>query len=335
VKRIGLTLGKFAPFHKGHQHVIDTALKEVDEMVVIIYDSKVTNIPLYIRANWIKQLYPTVKVVEAWNGPIKRDDIRQYEKDEEEYILHLLNGTKITHFYSSEYYGKHVSKALNAIDRRVDVNRSTLNISATRISENPYKYKSFVDDVVYRDLITKVVFLGAMSTGKSTVTKALAKKYNTTYASEYGREYWERHQKNRRLTLSDLDNIAIGHLEREEEAILNANRYCFIDTNAITTYMFSLDYHNESTNLLTYLANENYSRYDLFFVCNNDIPYDDTWDRSGDNKREVFQKKIIADLNMRKIPYILLSGDLETRIDKVKQVLDNFKTYNNYFGHMA
>lgn len=36
-----------------------------------------------------------------------------------------------------------------------------------------------------------------------------------------------------------------------------------------------------------------------------DIPYDDTWDRSGEQKRTVFHKQIIADLNERKIPYIV------------------------------
>ncbi len=34
----GLTLGKFAPLHCGHQLLIDTALAEVDELVITIYD---------------------------------------------------------------------------------------------------------------------------------------------------------------------------------------------------------------------------------------------------------------------------------------------------------
>ena len=34
----GLTLGKCAPLHRGHQMVIETGLSEMDEMVIIIYD---------------------------------------------------------------------------------------------------------------------------------------------------------------------------------------------------------------------------------------------------------------------------------------------------------
>lgn len=59
-------------------------------------------------------------------------------------------------------------------------------ISATMIRENPFKYREYISDVVYKGLITKMVFVGAMSTGKSTITEALAKKYKMTYASEVG-----------------------------------------------------------------------------------------------------------------------------------------------------
>ena len=333
MKKIGLTLGKYAPLHKGHEYIIKTMLEEMDEAVVIIYDTELTPIPLQVRAEWIRKIFPEVTVIEAWDGPVGNPYEREYERKEEEYILSLLGGKNITAFYSSEYYGEHVSKALKCIDRRVDEARETIPVSATLIRENSFKYKQYLSDVVYRDMIIKVVFLGAMSTGKSTITEALAKKYNTTFASEYGRDYWDEHQVDRRISLEAFDEIAEGHIAREEEAFLSAEKYCFIDTNAITTYMFSLDYHGKAPEVLTQMALKNSSRYDLFFLCEDDIPYDDTWDRSGDQKRHVFQKQIIADLNMRCIPYISLSGDLERRIKKVDDILSVFQPYSNYFGN--
>ena len=244
----------------------------------------------------------------------------------------MLAGRRITHFYSSEFYGDHVSKALGALDRRLDEARSTVPISATMIRENPLQYRDYVSDVVYKDLITKVVFVGAMSTGKSTLTEALAQKYQTTFAPEYGREYWTTHQIDRRIGFEAFDEIALGHLAREEEALLQANRYLFVDTNAITTYLYALDYHGKAPALLTQIALENASRYDLFFLCDADIPYEDTWDRSGDQKRQVFQKQVIADLQERRIPYITLSGSLEQRMAKVEAVLAGFVKYGNFFG---
>lgn len=332
MKKVGLTLGKFAPFHKGHQFIIEMALKEMDEVFVLIYDTSVTTIPLSVRTKWIRKLYPTVNVIEGWDGPEGYSSDRAFEILQEQYIIRMLKGQKITHFYSSEFYGTHVSKALNAVDRRVDEARKIISISATMIRKNPFQYREFLSDIVYKDLITKVVFVGAMSTGKSTITEALAKKYDTTYTSEYGRDYWTEHQIDRRLSFEAFNEIAKGHIEQEEKALLNANKYLFVDTNAITTYMYALDYHGRAPELLTQLALENANRYDLFFLCNDDIPYEDTWDRSGDQKRRVFQKQIIADLHERRIPYIELSGNLEERIKRVDEILSTFEKYANFYG---
>lgn len=335
MKSLGLTLGKFAPLHKGHQFMIETALQEVDELIVVIYETTVSPIPLHIRAGWIRTLYPAVRVIEAWDGPDGYSNDREHEIREEQYILGLLQGEQVTHFYSSEFYGEHMSIALGAIDRRVDEARERVPISATMVRSDPYKYREFVSDVVYRDLITKVVFVGAMSTGKSTITEALARRYQTTYASEYGRDYWTEHQIDRRISMEAFDEIAIGHIEREEQELLAANRFLFVDTNAITTYMYALDYHGQAPELLTRIALENAQRYDLFFLCDDDIPYDDTWDRSGDQKRHIFHRQIIADLQARRIPYITLRGSLEERMRKVDEVLARFEPYRNYFGGLS
>lgn len=334
MKTLGLTLGKFAPLHKGHQFMFKTALQEVDELIVVIYETTVTPIPLHIRANWIRKLYPMIRVIEAWDGPDGYSNDREHEIREEQYILGLLEGEQVTHFYSSEFYGEHMSIALGAMDRRVDEARKRVPISATMVRSDPYKYREFVSDIVYPDLITKVVFVGAMSTGKSTIAKALADRYRTTFASEYGRDYWTEHQVDRRIGLEAFDEIAVGHIEREEQVVLEANRYLFVDTNAITTYMFALDYHGRAPELLTRIALENAQRYDLFFLCDDDIPYDDTWDRSGDQKRQVFHKQIIADLHERRIPFITLRGNLEERMRKVEEVLAKFEPYRNYFGEL-
>ncbi|WP_345318476.1 adenylyltransferase/cytidyltransferase family protein [Candidatus Villigracilis proximus] len=105
-KTHGLTLGKFAPLHKGHQLVIETALAEMDEMSVIIYDApETTAIPLNIRSKWIKRLYPKVKVIEAWDGPTEVGDTPEIKRKHEKYIIDQLKVSGITHFYSSEFYG--------------------------------------------------------------------------------------------------------------------------------------------------------------------------------------------------------------------------------------
>ena len=152
MKKVGLTLGKYAPLHKGHEYVIETMLREMDEAIVIIYDTPVTRIPLQIRAGWIKTLFPHVAVIEARGGPVGCPHDHEYERKEEQYVRGLLGGQRITAFYSSEYYGEHMSKALGCADRRVDEARKAVPVSASAIRENPLKYRQYLSDTVYRDL---------------------------------------------------------------------------------------------------------------------------------------------------------------------------------------
>ena len=327
---VGLTLGKFAPFHKGHQFVVETAIAQTDHVIVLIYDSpEATNIPLGIRAQWLRDLYPTIEVIEAWGGPSEVGNTAEIKQEQENYILERLNGRQITHFFNSEFYGDHVSVALGSLNCTVDKSRSKFPISATEIRENPYEHKQFVSPRVYKDLITNVVFLGAPSTGKTTLAQKMADEMKTVWMPEYGREYWEKNQTNRRLTPPQLLEIAEGHIEKEEQLIYKANKYIFTDTNATTTRIFSYYYHGKALPELEELASYSTLRYDIVFLCENDIPYDDTWDRSGDLNREITQRQIVADLRQRKIPFFRLTGSVTDRIAETKRVLGKFKKFGN------
>lgn len=310
--------------------LIETALHEMDQVTVIVYDSPdQTPVPLTVRANWIRELYPSVTVVEAWDGPSEVGDAPEIRQKHEEYILQRLGIAGISHFYSSEFYGEHMSLALGAVNRLVDLNRQKLPISASQIRQDPFRWRHLMNPRVYRDLITKVVFLGAPCTGKTTVTARMAAEMDTLWMPEYGREYWEHHQVERRLSLEQLSEIARGHLQREETLLAEANRFLFVDTNATTTYIFSRYYHSQVDPQLVKLANQASTRYDLVFLCDTDIPYDDTWDRSGDANRHVMQKQIVSDLILRHIPFFVLRGNLQDRVDTVKRVLAQYHQYEN------
>ena len=140
--KIGLTLGKFAPLHQGHQFLIETALGEMDRVIVVIYDSPdVTDIPLTIRANWLREIYPTIEVIEAWDGPTEVSDRPEVKRNHEDYLLERLKSQKITHFYSSEFYGQHISEAFKAVNRLVDCDRQKVPISGSEIRKNPFQYR--------------------------------------------------------------------------------------------------------------------------------------------------------------------------------------------------
>ncbi len=318
MKKIGMTLGKFAPLHRGHRHVIETSLAEMDHTLVLIYDCPELDVcPLPVRAQWIRDLYPQVEVLEIWDGPTQIGLDPAVTAEHDAYLKRKLAGRGVTHFYCSELYGVHVSQALGAVDRRVDLNRTRFNISATSIRNNPFEYRQFLSPRVLQDLIIRVVFLGAPSTGKSTLTELLAKHFKTVHMPEYGREFWELHQTNRRLTQVQLLEIAIEHRRREDQLLSDANRYLFIDTDATTTLQFSYYYHDAAHPELVRLASQTRDRYDHFFLCDSDFPYCDTWDRSGAVSRDAMQRRITQDLLARRIPFQILSGPLSQRVSQV------------------
>ena len=152
MKKIGFTIGKFAPLHKGHQYLIETALNEMDEVYVIVYETDVIDIPIEKRAGWINKLYPNVKVILAKNPP------KQYGLDEKsvkiqtDYLKKILADIQVTHFFSSEKYSKFVARELNVENRMVDFNRDYVPISASKIRAELDDCAEFLNEVVLSDL---------------------------------------------------------------------------------------------------------------------------------------------------------------------------------------
>lgn len=151
MKKVGFTIGKFAPFHKGHEYLIETALKESDELYVIIYDTDVTDISVEKRAKWITDKFSDVKIIYAYDSP------KQYGLDDEsvkiqmEYLTKKIDGIPVTCFFSSEPYGEKVAQYLNIENRIVDMSRQQVPINAGLIRNDIEKHRMFLDDKIYKD----------------------------------------------------------------------------------------------------------------------------------------------------------------------------------------
>lgn len=153
-KKVGFTIGKFAPLHKGHQFLIETGLKEMDKFIIIIYETSVIDISIEKRASWIKKLYPEVNIIYAKNPPMQYGLDEKSVKIQMEYLSQLIDKNEVTHFYSSEKYGEKVAKYLQIIDRRIDNKRKRFPISATVIRKNIEINKNWLEVGVYEDCKT-------------------------------------------------------------------------------------------------------------------------------------------------------------------------------------
>ena len=151
-KKIGFTIGKYAPLHKGHQMLLEKALKEMDEVYCVIYDTDVIDIDVKSRAKWIKKLYPNINIIYAYDSP------KQYGMDEEsvkiqmDYLSKTIKNIPVTHFYSSELYGEKVAKYLNIENIMVDLERIKIPIDATKIRKDYDRNKEYLEVFVYEDL---------------------------------------------------------------------------------------------------------------------------------------------------------------------------------------
>ena len=148
MKKIGFTIGKFAPLHKGHQFLIETAINEMDEFYTVVYDTDLINVDTQKRGEWIKKLYPNVHVLYAFDSP------KKYGLDEEsvniqmEYLSKIIKDVPVTHFYSSELYGEKVANYMNIENRLVDLNKEKFPISAELIRTDYDKNKEYMEDFI-------------------------------------------------------------------------------------------------------------------------------------------------------------------------------------------
>lgn len=338
----GLYLGKFTPLHKGHEYCIETAREEVDELVVLIYDEpEVTDIPLRTRYGWLHKLYSPspagdkadVEVRKAYAAPTELGYDDHLKALHEKYVIDTV-GRDFDVFFSSEPYGEHMASALDAEDYRIDEERDEIPISATAIRASiggGYfdAIRPWVSDVVYRDLVTNVVVLGGTSTGKTTLTEALADHFDTVHMPEYGEEYWQENaDENGELSQLQLAELARDHLIREEQKLQEANQYLFTDTNAITTGLFSKWYHGVINAQLQDMMNRSINRYDLVLLADDDIPFEPAPGRGGKTGRETLQRMNEDWLNSHGVPYYRVSGSVAERVNQVSYILDNFNKWD-------
>ena len=168
--------------------------------------------------------------------------------------------------------------------------------------------------------IIKIVMCGPESTGKTTLTKQLAQYFETNWTPEFARNYLEQKWNSTQQICEpkDLLPIAIGQINLENAALQNANQFLFCDTSLIVTKIFSEIYYNFCDATLDKAARKH--KYDLFFLMDIDVPSKkDNLKGLPENRVATFSifKQALID---SKKPFIILSGDEKTRLDKAIKI---------------
>jgi nicotinamide riboside kinase len=171
--------------------------------------------------------------------------------------------------------------------------------------------------------IIKIAIFGPESTGKTTLATQLAEYYKTVWVPEFARDYLQEKLDSGRgiCDIDDMLPIAYGQTKLENESALIANKYLFCDTNLLVTKVFSELYYNFCDSLLDKAARTH--QYDLFFLTDIDVPWEDDGLRDSPEGREsvfeVFKQSLIDN----KKPFITISGDKETRLKKAVAIVED------------
>ncbi|WP_242084048.1 AAA family ATPase [Aestuariivivens sediminis] len=169
----------------------------------------------------------------------------------------------------------------------------------------------------------KVVLFGPESTGKTTLSRQLARHYNSVWVPEYAREYLQNKWNNERQTCEakDLLPIAKGQMRLENKLAKKTDTVLICDTDLLETKVYSEAYYLGSCDpILEKYALEN--TYDLYFLTYIDTPWKADDLRDKPNHRMAMFKAFQDELIRQNRPYVLLKGDKKKRLNEAIKHID-------------
>lgn len=335
----GLVLGKFMPVHNGHIHLIREAQKQCEKVYVMVCSIESEPINGRLRYNWVYNIFvydEDIKVMHC------EDENPQYEHEcdtKDEFYSYWTKSVydripKLDAVFTSEDYGDDFAEYLGIEHVLVDKERKTYPVSGTMIRENPYENWAHVPTEVRGYFLKRICILGPESVGKSTMVKKLADYYDTVYVEEYGREYTETVVVPEELDILDFGTIVTKQLTLIHDVvhIPETNKVVFVDTDAITTFifaeMFLPDYpKDELRQIFEGYIDVQKEMIDFYILLDVDVPWINDGTRQFPEGRKEHFNRIKEELDRQELPYIIVSGeDYEKRftevVEKVNEIMD-------------
>ena len=167
--------------------------------------------------------------------------------------------------------------------------------------------------------MNKIIITGPESSGKTTLSNALKKYFNTHLVTEYSREYID--QLNSKYNYEDLLKIAKQQLKNEDNTQLTTPIIC--DTDLITIKIWSEYKYSkcESWILQHIKKQQNESRF--YLLCKPDIKW--KYDPQRENQ---FDRKVVFDIYKKELEalnhqyFVIDNGDrLKKAINAIKKII--------------
>ncbi len=232
-------------------------------------------------------------------------------------LMHEFGFRAGDNFVASEPYGKWVAEQCGGNFWPYDLTRSITPTKATKARNDPAKNFDMVIPEFQKYLRTTVTIFGAESTGKTTLSRDIAKAMNTTWFCEYARPWLE--QVRNEITRVSMTAIWKGQRALQQHADDLANIPILIqDTDLYSTVGYWefpqwIPTIGECPEGL--LEDAERLRSDLYIVTRSDIPFEQDPLRYGGDVREGSDEYWIDVCERYHLPYVILTtNDRDKRV---------------------
>ena len=318
----GLIIGKFYPLHIGHLDLIKFGQSHCDVSTILICVSDKETISGDIRESWISQSFTKGSqfklIVLNYNEtdlPNTSVSSKEVSKTWARYIRENFEPFDL--IFSSEEYGYFLAEELNCKHIEFDINRNKNNISASQIKHNIFKNWDFIAPSARPFFVKKICLYGTESTGKSTLTKSLAKYYETISVPEMAREIIETTEE---VEEEHLYQIAELHARKINESIKTANKLLFVDTDVNITHSYGKFLFNIELDIADWIEKAN--KFDLYLFLDKDAQHIQDGTRLNKTQRDSLNDSHKKELENRNIPYELISGNWNERFNKSIEIIN-------------
>jgi len=228
------------PVHTGHLFLIEAANKLVDQLTVLVCTRDCEPIDGDLRYQWVQSsVEKSVRVLHLHR------EIPQEPADHPDFwaiwqtTINTLHPESIDVVFGSEAYINTLAEVLLAAPIIIDLERESVPVSATAIRQSPTKNWEFLPKAVRPYHQKKICFLGAESTGKTSLCTLLAKHYNTKCIPEYGRTYDVSVRDRKDWQAGDFVTLARTHRAIADTIVGNAGAVVFEDTDLLQTIVWA------------------------------------------------------------------------------------------------
>ena len=304
-----LVVGEFCPPVMADVALVAEARRLADVVVVLVTGGEASLVPTDVRAAWLSRSLPGVSVIALASAC-------GAGSPDAEAITRAIGARPMVVAGAAG-----LARAWGA----AELDDAFTHPARRQARRDPVAGWGQLPPAVRGGLAARICFIGAESSGKTTLSRLMAGRLGTTWVPEYGRDYTIDKiagGTNDEWDTDDFVVIARRQGELEDDMAERAGSLLFCDTDAFATAIWHERYLHFRSRLVEDIADAR--RYDLYVLCGIDVPFEADGVRFSEYIRPWMQQRFRDGLRSRPFgePWIELTGPIDERVDALGAAIE-------------